>query len=329
MPPPCLFEFEKLGSGTYGQIWKAKLFQTGEPRVLKVFNDSRSESKLDMIREAQILNEVQGSHHVVKYFMAYDGTHSDLPIYEKLQSNLFLLLEYVDGSNMWDLPIQGRVENMDWICKQCFDGLDFIHSRGVVHRDLKGGNIMIEKNEHGWRVVIVDFGLSCVDPELGSAIKPCETDHAGTYNYVSPEMASYLILQESPPFEKEYANDVWGIGITLLEFFEFLKPGDGIKMLFPGFVWGIDPQDIYTNLQIIDSQVDPGILEQGKLIAQNSLFFQIENILSNDFQVQPVGYINLLVECFSPFQSRPKASVLNTEMARLANFNGESSFSVN
>jgi len=312
MDPPCLFKLEKLGSGTYGQIWKANLFQTGDPRALKVFDDSRSESKLDMIREAQILDLVQGSHHVVKYFMACDGIHSDLPIYNVLQSNLFLLLEYVDGSNMWDLPFQGRVENMDWICKQSFDGLDFIHSKGVVHRDLKGGNIMIEQATSGWRVVIVDFGLSCVDPELGTIIKPCETDHAGTYDYLSPEIASHLIRQTVPPFEIEYANDVWGMGITLLEFFGLEIPGNGITLLFPGFVWNKDPQDIYTNLEIVASQMDPEIFERGKLNAHFKMTSQTGD--------EAVGYINVLLECFNPFQSRPQASVLNTAMARLTYF---------
>lgn len=314
MSVPCLFDLEKLGAGSYGQIWKAKLFQTGESRALKVFENDQAG---DMRREAQILNLVQGSPHVVKFFGYYDGTRSKLPIYEKLQSDLFLLLEYVNGSNLWQIKDQGRVENMDWVCKQCFDGLEYIHSKGVVHRDLKGGNIMIEKTRgDNYRVVIVDFGLSCVDPTLATMETPCETDHAGTYEYLSPEIASSLIAKTAAPFRVEYANDVWGMGITLLEFFGSLVAGGGIKELFPGHVWTSEPQDVYQNLQGVVSynQFRYGIAN-AKFILSAAIPQQPD--LPAVFQEKFFQYIEALVRCFEPIETRPRAFELQNSMNEL------------
>ena len=318
MDPPDLFNFEKQRSGGYGQIWKATT-QMGEPRALKVFDDKIKKSLYDMLREATILKLVQGSPHVVKYFTIFNGNDTSVPNYGVLGSKLFLLLEYIDGSDMWDYPEDRRVENMDWICKQCFDGLNFLHERNVVHRDLKGGNIMIEKarNESKGRVVIVDFGLSCVDPEV-SDIPPCEIKHAGTYVYLSPEIAPYLTAQAAAPFKIEYANDVWGMGITLFEFFGFLAPGEGIKTLFPGFVWNGNSQDIYANLEKV-TQTD---FENGENNAK--VLMSIETARSQsedpDFKQKADVYIIVLGYCFKPSDSRPRATVLKKTMDRLESF---------
>jgi serine/threonine protein kinase len=314
MDYPDLSDFERQGEGgTYGQVWKATT-QEGETRALKVFDEGHRYAERDMLREARILEFVQGNDHVVKFFMTFNGNDSNVPRYDELDSKFFLLIEYIDGSDMWDPEQQSREENMDWICKQCFDGLKFLHEKGVVHRDLKGGNIMIERPGNGskGRVVIVDFGLSCVNPEVLD-IQRCEITQAGTYFYLSPEMGKPLWWRKEIPFEVEYANDVWGMGMTLFEYFGYLTPGKGMETLFPDFVWNNMAQLFYDNLQ----QIDALRFEQGKKKVTQNLFFEVEG---GKFEVQAEKYINVLGTCFNPMKSRPSASQLKTSMDRLQSF---------
>ena len=203
---------------------------------------------------------------------------------------------------------------MDWICKQCFDGLKFLHEKSVVHRDLKGGNIMIEKPSNGskGRVVIVDLGLSCADPEVLD-IQRCEIDHAGTYVYLSPEMGLPLYMGFKIPFKTEYANDVWGMGMTLFEYFGYLNPGKGMQTLFPDLEWNGTAQNIYYNLH----QIDAPLFQSGKMNATQNLFFGVEN---TELESKAERYINVLGQCFNPKKSRPSASLLKTSMDRLESF---------
>ena len=114
MAYPDLDNFVPQGSGTYGQIWKAET-RTGETRALKVFDEDNPNAERDMLREARILEFVQGNDHVVKFFMTFNGNDSNVPWYDALESKLFLLIEYIDGSDMWDAKatITGRKHGLD------------------------------------------------------------------------------------------------------------------------------------------------------------------------------------------------------------------------
>jgi WD40 repeat protein/serine/threonine protein kinase len=100
---------------------------------------------------------------------------------------------------------------------QIATAVQFAHAAGVLHRDLKSSNVMIDKDEHVW---IIDFGLARnipieAEPDIGQQPDLREYDIAGTPRYMAPEQ-----LEGRP----SVVSDVWGIGTILYELLTFRPP---------------------------------------------------------------------------------------------------------
>jgi serine/threonine protein kinase len=115
-------------------------------------------------------------------------------------------MEYAKGGELVSyLNEQKILSEMECkrIFKQLHDAVRYIHSRNVIHRDLKPNNILFldEKREN---VVLIDFGISGY---MSGNVK--ETVKAGTTKFMPPELASGLNYSSSPKF------DVWALGVIL------------------------------------------------------------------------------------------------------------------
>ena len=84
-----------------------------------------------------------------------------VPIYEagEVDGRLFIVMRYVEGSDLKELLRAGPLgaERTVWLCGQVADALDFAHERGLVHRDVKPSNVLLDAREH---VYLADFGLT-------------------------------------------------------------------------------------------------------------------------------------------------------------------------
>jgi serine/threonine-protein kinase len=123
---------------------------------------------------------------------------------EEINDDMFLVLEYIEGEELKDriksspLPSQEIIK----IAVQIAEGLQSAHKNGIVHRDIKSGNIMITKNG---KVKIMDFGLAkAADTELTKV-----NQTMGTLAYISPEQ-----LQGA---EIDHRTDIWSFGVVLYE----------------------------------------------------------------------------------------------------------------
>jgi serine/threonine protein kinase/tetratricopeptide (TPR) repeat protein len=125
----------------------------------------------------------------------------------------YLVMEWLDGRTLWDelrkhgpLPIERASRLLDQICA----AVEYAHSKNVIHRDLKPGNIMLVANEHGEHdgeaIRILDFGIAKVlDATLG-----INTQVAGTYYYTSPEQ-----LTRGAAIDRR--ADIYSLGVVLYQ----------------------------------------------------------------------------------------------------------------
>ncbi|CAL0314534.1 unnamed protein product [Lupinus luteus] len=194
--------FEKLdqiGQGAYSSVHKARDLETGKIVALKKirFLSSDPESVRFMAREIYILRQLDHPN-VIKLEGVVTSTTS---------TSLYLVFEYMehDLAGLAALPgIKFTEPQIKCYIQQLLCGLEHCHQRGVLHRDIKGSNLLIDNNGN---LQIGDFGLATVyDPDKKQAL----TSRVVTLWYRAPE----LLLGAT-----EYGSgiDLWSVGCILAE----------------------------------------------------------------------------------------------------------------
>ncbi len=199
---PQLEILELLGEGGMGMVYKARQPQLDRFVALKILSPLLSQDPAfaeRFSREAQALAKLNHPNIVAIYDFGKAGN-----IY-------FFVMEYVDGMNLRQLEqAQKRIqpeEALTLIPKIC-EALQYAHEEGVVHRDIKPGNILISKKG---RVKIADFGLAKIagreskDSRLTGA-----QDVMGTLHYMSPE-------QLENPLAVDHRADIYSVGVVFYE----------------------------------------------------------------------------------------------------------------
>jgi hypothetical protein len=201
---------EEIGRGGMGVVYQAEDTGLGRQVAIKVLPEEFStdpERVARFEREAKLLAALNHPN--------IGAVHG----FEEAQGRRFLVLELVEGEtlrtrlNRGALPVDEALET----CRQVAEGLEAAHERGVVHRDLKPGNIMLTAEG---KVKILDFGLAKAFRDEGSsadlANSPTITDRMtrpgvilGTAAYMSPEQA------KGRPADKR--TDIWAFGCILYE----------------------------------------------------------------------------------------------------------------
>ncbi len=198
---------KQLGRGGMGVVWQAvdrELGKTGEdtPVALKFLSEQiRADPRaLDMMRTEVLNSRRLRHHHIVSLYELY-VLRSEVP---------FVCMEYVDGENLGRLAAGQPQGVLRWaqlvpLVKQLCDGLDYAHREGVIHRDLKPGNLMVDRRGN---LKLTDFGLAKIYlTEAG--LLPEHTRPRGTLPYMSPQQ-----LEGNPP---RPTDDIYSLGATLYD----------------------------------------------------------------------------------------------------------------
>ncbi|MDR3634399.1 MAG: serine/threonine-protein kinase [Isosphaeraceae bacterium] len=185
------FTLEKeLGRGGMGAVYRATDLVLARSVAIKVLKEQSGEELARRLRlEAQILARLLHDNIVRLYdFGAADGTY-------------FLVMEEVDGpsfSKRWrNIPLKDRLR----IIAQVADALDYAHHQGVIHRDIKPGNVLLTSSDVA---KLSDFGLSLIAEQAddSGAIR-------GTPHYMSPEQAQAKKV--------DHRSDLYSLGVMLYE----------------------------------------------------------------------------------------------------------------
>jgi serine/threonine protein kinase len=179
---------EKLGQGGMGEVYRAQDTKLGRDVALKVLPEDAArdpERHARFVREARSIAALKHPNIVTVYSV------------EEADGATFLTMELVEGRSLSEMiPNDGmRLDRFFDHAIPLSDAIGFAHDRGITHRDLKPGNVMIDRDG---RVKVLDFGLAKV-LSLGSGLETAETvvrthDTAagrilGTPAYMSPEQA--------------------------------------------------------------------------------------------------------------------------------------------
>uniref|UniRef100_A0A8C9MGW7 non-specific serine/threonine protein kinase n=1 Tax=Serinus canaria TaxID=9135 RepID=A0A8C9MGW7_SERCA len=128
-----------------------------------------------------------------------------------VDGDLWLVMEYMDGGTLQDVVRQTRMAEgeMAAVSRECLQGLDFLHSKRVMHRDLKSSNILLGMDGS---VRLADFGLCAqLSPE-----RDRRSSMVGTAHWMAPE-----VVTRSPYGPKV---DIWAFGIVTIEMVEGEPP---------------------------------------------------------------------------------------------------------
>ncbi|KAF8350145.1 MAP kinase [Amanita rubescens] len=211
---------ELIGKGTYGRVYLAMNANTGEmmavkqvelPQTASDRNDSRQTSVVQALKlESETLKELDHPH-IVQYLG-----------FEETPANLSIFLEYVPGGSVGTCLLKhGRFdENVTKsFTYQILDGLDYLHSKGILHRDLKADNILVEMSGI---CKISDFGISKRTDDIGGG---AFTAMQGTVFWMAPE----VINTQKKGYN--FKVDIWSVGCVVLEMWAGKRPWTGEEMV--------------------------------------------------------------------------------------------------
>jgi serine/threonine protein kinase len=230
-----------------GDVWEARDRRSGRVCALKILHDRLLTQRgvpERFLREAYAAFEAKFSGHIVEVqeVVAREG---ELP---------YIVMELLEGEDISQiLAREGAFEPrraVDLVIQAC-NGLDEVHRRGLVHRDIKPGNLFVTRLPDGseW-VKLLDFGLV----KLGSALQSGQkqiTDFGvtlGTFQYMAPE-------QSARPSEVDQRADVFALGVVLYEMLSQQKPFDEDEVGLRGVIEKRKP----TRLREHCPTIDPGL----------------------------------------------------------------------
>jgi serine/threonine-protein kinase len=206
---------EKLGSGGQGTVYKAIDTRLGRTLVLKVLSPeltSRESNLKRFEREAQLASSLDHPNICIIY-----GLHEEGGLH-------FITMQYIDGKNVRQL-VKGRpleLRSAISVTMQVADALAAAHARGVIHRDIKAGNVMVTKTG---TAKVLDFGLAKLLDEQNTGKGKADVHLTemgvpyGTATYAAPEQATGAHV--------DHRADIFSTGVLLYEMLAGIWPFQG------------------------------------------------------------------------------------------------------
>ncbi|XP_075938816.1 mitogen-activated protein kinase kinase kinase kinase 3-like isoform X1 [Anarhichas minor] len=194
---------QRVGSGTYGDVYKARRVRTGELAAIKVIKLEPGEDFAVVQQEILMMKDCKHSN-IVAYYGSY-----------LRREKLWICMEFCGGGSLQDLyHITGPLaeSQIAYILRETLQGLFYLHSTGKMHRDIKGANILLTDNGY---IKLADFGVSA---QITVTIAKRKS-FIGTPYWMAPEVAA---VERKGGYDQ--LCDIWAVGITAIELAELQPP---------------------------------------------------------------------------------------------------------
>ncbi|XP_073344028.1 TRAF2 and NCK interacting kinase b isoform X4 [Pagrus major] len=212
--PAGIFELvELVGNGTYGQVYKGRHVKTGQLAAIKVMDVTGDEEE-EIKAEINMLKKYSHHRNIATYYGAFIKKNPP-----GMDDQLWLVMEFCGAGSVTDLikNTKGNTLKEEWIayvCREILRGLTHLHQHKVIHRDIKGQNVLLTENAE---VKLVDFGVSAqLDRTVGR-----RNTFIGTPYWMAPEV---IACDENPDATYDFKSDLWSLGITAIEMAEGAPP---------------------------------------------------------------------------------------------------------
>ena len=250
---------ERLGEGAQGTVWKVIRRSDKKIIALKILS-VHDEKSVEMAK-----NELDKLHA-----LATPECHPNIVcyygyVYDADKNNFLVEMEYIEGEDLDDYAKKLR-DNKEYdklynhlllIVKDLIKGLMYAHEKGILHNDMKPGNIRIDTS---LTPKLVDFGIACYAHDsckLGSGSSPCCKGFGGTPAFASPEMYSS---------ETRYPqSDIWSLGMSLYQSATGELPYDiddpkNLRELFQN-IQDEEPKELHTTNPLLDRIVNESLVK--------------------------------------------------------------------
>ncbi|XP_077585340.1 mitogen-activated protein kinase kinase kinase kinase 3-like isoform X1 [Stigmatopora nigra] len=194
---------QRIGSGTYGDVYKARNVNTGELAAIKVIKLEPGEDFAVVQQEILMMKDCKHSN-IVAYFGSY-----------LRRDKLWISMEYCGGGSLQDIyHVTGPLleSQIAYMSRETLQGLYYLHNKGKMHRDIKGANILLTDNGY---VKLADFGVSA---QITATLAKRKS-FIGTPYWMAPEVAA---VERKGGYNQ--LCDIWAVGITAIELAELQPP---------------------------------------------------------------------------------------------------------
>ncbi|XP_065160120.1 mitogen-activated protein kinase kinase kinase kinase 5 isoform X3 [Atheta coriaria] len=194
---------QRIGSGTYGDVYKAKRLSINDLAAIKVIKLEAGDD-FGVIQQEILMMKDCRHPNIIAYYGSY-----------LRKDKLWICMEYCGGGSLQDIyHITGPLTEVQiaYMCRETLLGLSYLHQMGKMHRDIKGANILLTETGD---VKLADFGVSA---QITATINKRKS-FIGTPYWMAPEVAA---VERKGGYNQ--LCDIWAIGITAIELAELQPP---------------------------------------------------------------------------------------------------------
>ncbi|GBC05823.1 hypothetical protein RclHR1_06450001 [Rhizophagus clarus] len=204
-------QIDKIGSGSFGEVYKASLANRGLVALKMIFNEHLN-------IEDDVINKFIEELKLLRKIDYHQNINRILGITKDAKLNYILVLEYANEGNLREY-LKEKFTSLEWSDKiqmalNIANGLKFLHSKEIIHRDLHSKNILVNDR----KLSIADFGLS---KSLAEATTNSVSNKRGIIEYIEPQCLGDIM------YKKDKKSDIYSLGVLLWEISSGKPPFSG------------------------------------------------------------------------------------------------------